>query len=163
MPFSSSAHGVTWVQGGHRPEAKRSSFTPIISTTMTRRVTCFDMHESITRTCSTRAAGAPITPRDLWPTRCPKCIALLLPSPTSPAFRPRATRTRSRRAAGAVHPNPRSSSAHARPRSPRGASAACLNAAKRGGALLANGDLVSAPPSRAPMLGASTASWPSTW
>ena len=27
---------------GHRPEAKRSSFTPIISTTMTRRVTCFD-------------------------------------------------------------------------------------------------------------------------
>ena len=72
-----------------------------------------------------------------------------VPSPTSPAFRPRATRTRSRRAAGAVHPNPRSSSAHARPRSPRGASAACLNAAKRGGALPANGDLVSAPPSRA--------------
>lgn len=35
------------------------------------------MHESITRACSTRAAGAPITPRDLWPTRCPKCIALL--------------------------------------------------------------------------------------
>ena len=64
-----------------------------------------------------------------------------VPSPTSPAFR---HRTRSRRAAGAVHPNPRSSSAHARPRSPRGASAACLNAAKRGGALPANGDRLGA-------------------